>query len=123
MWQCWPNLVVHSQTLQQADLRMLQCLQMDKTWSAKASRPYDPYLTPKGEEQVGGSLCPSVTVCTYAWLSHWLHGLQLCWRTVCLEGNVSPRQCVLRTMFLRAMSLECNMSSISMLLQSQHRLR
>ena len=32
-------------------------LQMDKTWSAQASRPYDPYLTPKGEEQVidGGS--------------------------------------------------------------------
>lgn len=27
-------------------------LQMDKTWSAQASRPYDPYLTPKGEEQV-----------------------------------------------------------------------
>ena len=27
-------------------------MQMDKTWSAQASRPYDPYLTPKGEEQV-----------------------------------------------------------------------
>ena len=27
-------------------------VQMDKTWSAQASRPYDPYLTPKGEEQV-----------------------------------------------------------------------
>ena len=26
--------------------------QMDKSWSAQASRPYDPYLTPKGEEQV-----------------------------------------------------------------------
>ena len=27
-------------------------VQMDKTWSAQASRPYDPYLTQKGEEQV-----------------------------------------------------------------------
>ncbi|DBA67607.1 hypothetical protein WJX79_004788 [Trebouxia sp. C0005] len=25
--------------------------EMDKSWSAQASRPYDPYLTPKGEEQ------------------------------------------------------------------------
>ncbi|KAL3136249.1 hypothetical protein ABBQ32_007258 [Trebouxia sp. C0010 RCD-2024] len=25
--------------------------EIDKTWSAQAARPYDPYLTPKGEEQ------------------------------------------------------------------------
>lgn len=28
-------------------------VQIEKTWSAQAARPYDPYLTPKGEEQVG----------------------------------------------------------------------
>ncbi len=26
-------------------------LQIDKEWSAKAERPFDPYLTPKGEQQ------------------------------------------------------------------------
>lgn len=48
-------------------------LQMDKTWSAKASRPYDPYLTPKGEEQVGGSLHPCSSITSVHHLITWLY--------------------------------------------------
>lgn len=41
-------------------------VQIDKTWSAQAARPYDPYLTPKGEEQV--PLPPPTANCSTAQL-------------------------------------------------------
>ena len=41
---------------------MVPCLQIDKTWSAQAVRPYDPYLTPKGEEQVSQSMPESLPI-------------------------------------------------------------
>ena len=28
-----------------------ECLQIEKDWAAKAERPFDPYLTPQGEQQ------------------------------------------------------------------------
>ena len=51
----WRNSQLLFTAVDCAAIQVLQAhtvAQMDKTWSAQASRPYDPYLTPKGEEQV-----------------------------------------------------------------------
>ena len=39
---------------------------MDRAWSAKASRPFDPYLTEHGVEQVSGGVDTSNTLCNLA---------------------------------------------------------